>query len=330
MVGTKKTAMGMLGMAILVVVASAMMGMPEQKKAKAVKSDVQYIRCGVCEEMTRNIYRSVKAMREELKPGKKVRETIPASHSDSLATRGENPMLTERWTCWTKLAESEILETIETVCDPEKEQGEWITMIDLVETGDKLKLERQDWPGKCGTECRTIARACEEILGDHDTDLAEMLFNENYQRAQLNNFLCYEESNACVVKAPPLPKDREPGPKFEEMTEQDLKMQKMMREMGNIPGMPGMQMFSRDQLQEQMENADYDEEEEEEDVGGGDYDYDGDFDMGDDDELDGDEPPSLSETVGRSAKAIKDGVVSGFEKGKKWASEKFGADKKEL
>mmetsp|Transcript_8268 Transcript_8268/g.51530 ORF Transcript_8268/g.51530 Transcript_8268/m.51530 type:complete len:301 (-) Transcript_8268:560-1462(-) len=298
----RKTKMGLrwVGMAMVVVGAYAMMGMPEQKKPKAVKTDVQYIRCGVCEEMTRNIYRSVKAMRDELRPGK-------------------------------KLAESDILELLENVCDPEKEQGEWITMIDLVESGDKLKLERQDWPGKCGTECRTIARACDEIMGDHDTDLAEMLYDEKYQRAQLNNFLCYEESNACVVKAPPLPKDREPGPKFEEMTEQDLKMQKMMREMGNMPGMPGMQMFSRDQLQEQMENGDYDDDEvEDEDIGGGDYDYDSDY--GTEDELgtDDDEPPSLGETVGRSAKAIKDGVVSGFEKGKKWASEKFGGDKKEL
>lgn len=220
---------------------------------------------------------------------------------------------------------------MENICDPEKEQGEWITMIDLVESGDKLKLERQDWPGKCGTECRTIARACDEIMGDHDTDLAEMLYDEKYQRAQLNNFLCYEESNACVVKAPPLPKDREPGPKFEEMTEQDLKMQKMMREMGNIPGMPGMQMFSRDQLQEQMENGDYDEDAvEDEDIGGGNYDYDDDYGIEGEAGIDEDEPPSLGETVGRSAKAIKDGVVSGFEKGKKWASEKFGGDKKEL
>lgn len=76
----RKTKMGLrwVGMAMAVVGAYAMMGMPEQKKPKAVKTDVQYIRCGVCEEMTRNIYRSVKAMRDELRPGKKVSARIQA------------------------------------------------------------------------------------------------------------------------------------------------------------------------------------------------------------------------------------------------------------
>lgn len=92
-----KMALRWFGMAMVVVGAYAMMGMPEQKKPKAVKSDVQYIRCGVCEEMTRNIYRSVKAMRDELRPGKKVSARVQASWFDSLTKPRERSLLTELW-----------------------------------------------------------------------------------------------------------------------------------------------------------------------------------------------------------------------------------------
>ena len=37
-----------------------------------VKSDLPYIRCGVCEALAKNAYRQVKAAQGELKPGKKV------------------------------------------------------------------------------------------------------------------------------------------------------------------------------------------------------------------------------------------------------------------
>jgi hypothetical protein len=39
----------------------------------AVKSDLPYIRCGVCEALAKNAYRQVKTAREALRPGKKVR-----------------------------------------------------------------------------------------------------------------------------------------------------------------------------------------------------------------------------------------------------------------
>ena len=37
-----------------------------------VKSDLPFIRCGVCEALAKNAYRQVKAARDKLKPGKKV------------------------------------------------------------------------------------------------------------------------------------------------------------------------------------------------------------------------------------------------------------------
>ena len=65
---------------------------------------------------------------------------------------------------------------MEKIADPVAKEGEWITRIDLVEKGNQLALVEQAAPGACGMECKTIAKAAEEILGDNDTDLGEVLW----------------------------------------------------------------------------------------------------------------------------------------------------------
>ena len=96
-----------------------------------------------------------------------------------------------------QLPEIDIIERVENVCDPEKTAGEWITHLDMLEDGDKIKVRRpkcqsplclldpphvhicltlgwrrvartqlvyHEAPSKCESECRTIAKACEEVL----------------------------------------------------------------------------------------------------------------------------------------------------------------------
>ena len=75
-----------------------------------------------------------------------------------------------------QLPELELLEMVERMGNPSKDEGEWIAKIDLVESGKILKLEEQEDLGKCGSECRTIQKAAEEILEEHDTDIAEKLW----------------------------------------------------------------------------------------------------------------------------------------------------------
>lgn len=41
------------------------------------------------------------------------------------------------------MTEGDIIESLELMCEPDKEAGLWITYVDLVETGDKLKLVDQ-------------------------------------------------------------------------------------------------------------------------------------------------------------------------------------------
>jgi len=141
------------------------------------------------------------------------------------------------------------------MCDPEAEAGEWITRMDVVEDGSKLKLVDQGSPGKCGSECRTIARACSDILGNSDTDLGEAMYRRAVQasgggvsRGWLEPYLCHTVSKACAAPAPPVPATRAKGPKFEAKTQQEVEMDKLMRTMAGVPGMPGMSMYSRDDL----------------------------------------------------------------------------------
>ena len=63
--------------------------------------------------------------------------------------------------------------------------------------------------GDCGTECRTVARACTDILEEADlTELSAMLVKGVKQRAQIRSWLCYEATESCAKKTPPLAKVR--------------------------------------------------------------------------------------------------------------------------
>ncbi len=88
-----------------------------------------------------------------------------------------------------------VIELMEHITDPEKDQGEWVAKIDLVESGDKLLVQEQDELGDCGVECKTVQRAAEEIVGDQDTDLAEELWKVSLLTNSAQNFIstlcCY-------------------------------------------------------------------------------------------------------------------------------------------
>ena len=47
----------------------------------------------------------------------------------------------------TKFREEEMYDMMINICNPQEEQGEWITEYDLVEDGDKLLVKRQSSPG---------------------------------------------------------------------------------------------------------------------------------------------------------------------------------------
>ena len=90
-------------------------------------------------------------------------------------------------------------------------------------------------------------------MGEYDTDIAEALWKGDKQRAALTSLVCHELSEVCSSKPPKMPKSRKPGPAFQPLTDKEREMATMMHGMQGIEGMPGMQMFQRDELLNQMQ-----------------------------------------------------------------------------
>ena len=140
--------------------------------ARAVKSDLKYVRCQVCEEVAKVLSREASTLREE---------------------KGA------------KLTEADVLEKVEKVCDVETVEGEWLLKHDLVEKGDALAMVHmgEDVYGKCNSECKTMQLACEKIVADRDTDVAEALFTggEAMKRAAVTQFLCATRTKPAPARA---------------------------------------------------------------------------------------------------------------------------------
>ncbi|KAH6761718.1 nucleophosmin [Perilla frutescens var. hirtella] len=200
----------------------------------ARKEDIPYIKCQVCEKLASQIYHQVEAKRAEISPK--------------------------------KVSEYEIIEIAENVCNLKKREADWILKIDIVEKGNKLELVEQDSEGQCNSECKTIERACQEVLGYSDTDAAEYLFKKKPQLDALINFICKDLTGACSSKPPPVPKDRTPGEPFVAKSEKEAEMERLMKSMEGMPGAPGMKMYSREDLMNQNFGAGDGDDEDDDDA----------------------------------------------------------------
>ena len=181
-------------------------------KAKARKADVPLVICGVCKLLAPVLQDLVQLKRDQLPRYKRLEE---ATVQDLVETK---------------------------VCDPTAPEGVWVTGVDLVEDELEGELAVKDMggPGQCGTECQTVARACREILDDHDIEVAELLWKG--AGADFEETLCGEElSGACSNKPPSLPAGRPVGEPWEAKSEEDLKMEQLLASMKGMPGMGNLQ-----------------------------------------------------------------------------------------
>lgn len=66
------------------------------------------------------------------------------------------------------------------------------------------QLEEHDSEGQCDSECKTIERACQDVMGysDTDTDIAEYLYTSKHDIDSLFNYLFKDLSKACNTKPP--------------------------------------------------------------------------------------------------------------------------------
>ncbi|XP_031093962.1 uncharacterized protein LOC115998519 [Ipomoea triloba] len=199
----------------------------------ARKEDIPYIKCQVCEKLAYQLYHQVQSKQAEISPK--------------------------------KISEYQIIEISENLCNLKKQEADWILKIDIVEQGDKLELVDQDAEGQCNSECKTIEKACQEVMGFSDTDVAEYLYTHKPKLDSLANFLCKDITNVCSRKPPPVPKDRTPGEPFVPKSSKEAEMEKLLRSMEGMPGAPGMKMYSREDLMNQNFGGDEDADEDDED-----------------------------------------------------------------
>lgn len=198
----------------------------------ARKEDIPYIKCQVCEKLAHQLYQQVQAKQAEISPK--------------------------------KISEYQIIEISENVCNLKKREADWILKIDIVEQGDRLDLVEQDSEGQCNSECKTIERTCQEVLGYSDTDVAEYMYKEKPQIDSLVKFLCQDLTGACRTKPPKVPKDRVPGEPFVPKSSKEAEMERMLKSMEGMPGAPGMKMYSREDLMN-MKNFGEEEDADDED-----------------------------------------------------------------
>jgi hypothetical protein len=106
-------------------------------KATARREDAKLIRCDVCRHLAASAWRQ----------------------SAGVASEDDLIELTERLTtAW-------------------RPQGEWIASLHLeVGLGRRLKVKDMKKQGECGEACKTIEKAAQMVMGEHDTDIAEALF----------------------------------------------------------------------------------------------------------------------------------------------------------
>ncbi|CAL5186367.1 unnamed protein product [Lathyrus oleraceus] len=226
---------GVFWFLVVSLVVATWIPLSHSKKLVAVarKEDVPYIKCQVCEILAKQLYQQVQNKRAEISPK--------------------------------KISEYQIIEIAENVCNLKKVEADWILRIDIVEKEDRLELVEHDSEGQCDSECKTIARACQDVMGYSDTDIAEYLYTSKHDIDSLFNYLCKDLSKACNTKPPPVPKDRTPGEPFVAKSAKEAEMEKLLKSMEGMPGAPGMKMYSREDLMKQNFGAENENDEDESD-----------------------------------------------------------------
>ena len=118
-----------------------------------------------------------------------------------------------------KPSEDMYQDSITQICDPIKDLGEWVAMYDITqsERGAPLKMEKQEYMCECRRECRTIQKACENIVNEHMEDMAESLYKRDAASLEkFSNRVCTcVEINECVgsVKSRFPPRSARSGPR---------------------------------------------------------------------------------------------------------------------
>lgn len=202
-----------------------------EPQAELLKGDMKYIKCGVCRKMVDIAYaKSTEILSKRFAVKKKRKNEVTEFDG-----------------------EGAVQEFVEKMCNPLKPEGEWASMIDLVQEGEQLQLASQPAHGKCLKECRTIEATCEHVLDKADVEFTEILYNSVKEGAKLSDtqrYICNRAAGVCKKKPPPV-KDRPYDEKFQMLTAEEKQMQDMQANLKET-GMSGT-MYRREDLAGMMD-----------------------------------------------------------------------------
>lgn len=199
-------------------------GQKKKEKEQAVKTDLPYVGCIVCQQLVGELLLLVESERKK--------------------------------TPYKKLNENQIVEILDNVCKDDEPSGEWLRRFDVSETkkGSEKVLELLQPGGvsKCGKECATLVKSCENLLDDEidRDDLSGLLWRNELTKAELTEKVCVKLASRCKngkLKYLPSRFKRIDYP-FEAMADKELQMEQMMAKM-KASGMGGMSMYSRDDME---------------------------------------------------------------------------------
>ncbi|XP_047331835.1 uncharacterized protein LOC124935446 [Impatiens glandulifera] len=207
----------------------------EKPTGSARKEDIPFIKCEVCAALAYQTHQQVEEKRTQILPK--------------------------------KVMEYDIIEILEGVCNLKKPSADWILYLDIIELEDRLKLVLQDTEGQCQSKCKTIEKACQEVLGNYDTDIAEYIYKSKPNFELLFDFLCQDLTYACTFPPPPVPKDRVQGEPFVRKTSKEIEIDRKIKSMEDMPGAHNLKLYSREDLLK----GKYDNEDEDDDDDDGDF-----------------------------------------------------------
>ena len=196
----------------------------KKESMRAVATDLPLIACDVCRQVMTELYTITDNFRQEL-TGKQ------------------------------KLEEIKISDAMDNVCEEAEDAGAWIRHMDITKSGSAVVMKGMDGVSKCEEECLTIKRSCNDLLEeDIDRDeVSALLYKGKMKDEDFVKRVCQDMSERCPTKNTKAnqnaSKNRVDYP-FNEISEKDLEMEKLMAQMKSSGLGGGMNMYSREDLED--------------------------------------------------------------------------------
>ena len=190
-----------------------------------LKKDLPYIRCSVCQKVAAKAYESVRTLVDEaaMEPKRTLNRKGHRFEHDSSKGQLQNK-----------------IETVtDRLCDVESEEGKWMSATDIYKDGPVLRLEYVK-PGTCRRECRTLQRACEDVVEAVDSEMPAALqaaAEAGHSVGTAVQRVCNKLSKVCKKGATPPHKGKRKNEEFWPFTDEDVKMEMAKKMMAGFQGL---------------------------------------------------------------------------------------------